>query len=178
MTDVALILGTAKQVEIKQALQEGKIISYVSYLVSESNFYQTSETMWAFIKVATFLEDGWTAQKEWTTLAEHCVLTKEELGQAMNKLVGGSRYDKARAAEIDAQWTGAGAHPTRADMGAFLFFVSVARPHFNAENTELLVAARRAQFQAIEDEILTHEPGSAMSDMFFPAYKGDPTNRG
>ncbi len=125
MTNVAMILGTAKQAEIKQMLQEGNIISYVSYLVSESSFHQTDETNWAYTKVATFLEDGWKSQQQWTTMAEHCVLTKEEFGQAINKLVGGTRYDKAHAVEINAQWTGAGEHPTRADMGAFLFFVSV-----------------------------------------------------
>ena len=125
MTNVALILGTAKQAEIKQALQEGNIINYVSYLVSESSFHQTDVTTWAFTKVATFLEDGWKAQQKWTTLAGHCVLTKEEFGQAMNKLVGGTRYDKAYAAEIKSPWTAEGEHPTRADMGAFLFYVSV-----------------------------------------------------
>lgn len=125
MTNVAMILGTAKQAEIKRALQEGKIIPYVSYLVKESNFHQTDKTNWAFTKVATFLEDGWKSQQQSTTLAEHCVLTKEEFGQAMNKLVGGTRYDKAHAAKINVQWTGAGEHPTRLDMGAFLFYVSV-----------------------------------------------------
>ncbi len=45
-------------------------------------------------------------------------------------------------------------------------------------NEETIVEARRAQFQAIEDEILKREPGSAVADMDFPAYKGAPANPG
>lgn len=125
MEDVATILGKAKQAEIKQALQEGNILEYVTYLVSESDFRQNEETTWAFISVATYLDDGWTAQQGWTTLAEHCLLTKDELGQALNQLVGGTRYDKAHADAIKAPWTRAGEWPRRSDLGAFMFYVSV-----------------------------------------------------
>ena len=43
------------------------------------------------------------------------------------------------------------------------------------ESDQKLVAARRAEFQAIEDEVLKHEPGSGVADLHFPAYKGDTT---
>jgi hypothetical protein len=125
MEDIATILGKAKQAEIKQALQKGSIVAYVTYLVKESDFRFTPETRWAYTGVATYLDDGWTAQQGWTTLAEHCLLTKDELGQAMNQLVGGTRYDWAHADSVKAPWTGAGLWPTRADLGAFMFYVSV-----------------------------------------------------
>ncbi len=97
----------------------------MTYLVKESDFRFTPETRWALTGVVTYLEDGWTAQEEWTTLAEHCILTKGELGQALNQLVGGTRYDKAHADAMNVLWTCAGEWPRRSDLGAFMFYVSV-----------------------------------------------------
>jgi hypothetical protein len=124
MEDIATILGKAKQAEIMEAFLAGTLDKYLTYLASESDFHQVEETSWAYAKVATFLEDGWQAQQGWTTLAAHCLLTMGELGQAMNHLVGGTRYDKAKVT-VKAPWTCAGKHPTKADIGALLFFVSV-----------------------------------------------------
>lgn len=136
MDSPAIILGTAKQVEIKRALHNGTILEYVTYLVTESDFRFTMETRWSYTKVATYLEDGWNEQQKWTKLAPHCCLTEDELGQAMQKLVGGTRYEKAHATAIKVPWTGAGDWPTRADLGAFMFFVSVAQSaiHIPPEN--------------------------------------------
>lgn len=150
MNSPAIILGKAKQVEIKRALHNGTISEYVTYLVTESDFRFTMETRWSYTKVATYLEDGWKEQRKWTTLAPHCRLTEDELGQAMQKLVGGTRYDKAHAIAIKVPWAGAGNWPTRADLGAFMFFVSVSQPaiHILSENPDgMLVNPGSSKYQ-------------------------------
>lgn len=128
MTTVAKILGTHKSREIKQAYIEGRLLDYLTYLVKESDFYQHDETRWSFIKVATYLDDGWQSQQQYTTLESGCLLTLDELGQVMNQIVGGSRYEQVHAKAMGCRWTFAGEWPTRADLGAFLFYVSVENP--------------------------------------------------
>ena len=122
---VAEILGSNKISEIQAKNSSPEFRGYLTYLVRESDFHQDGENTWAYRKVATFLEDGWQSQRQYTRLKAGCGLTLDELGQAMNHIVGGTRYDKAKAQAIGCMWTPDGVWPTLADLGAFLFVVCV-----------------------------------------------------
>lgn len=128
MRSVADILCEHKAEEIRAAASSGQLKAYLDYLIKESNFYQDGDNTWAFAKVATFLEDGWQSQRQYTELKEGYIFTLDELGQMIASLVRGTRFDKGRAAEVGCRWTREGAWPTSADRAAFLFFVCVPPP--------------------------------------------------
>jgi len=122
MNTVPKNLGLKKTKEIADALREGTLIDYLKYLVRKSYFHHDDETHRAYEKVATFLEDGWQSQRQYTELEDDISLSLDELGRAMNQIVGGTRYEKAKAEAIGCRWTAEGSWPTRADVGAFLFY--------------------------------------------------------
>lgn len=100
-----------------------ELSKYLEQLVRESRFQQTDETTWAYHKVVSFLEDGWHDAQRYGRLREDTV-SLDDFGHAMNRLVGGHRYEEADATEQGVSWLGAGSWPTQADVAAFFYFVA------------------------------------------------------
>ncbi len=105
--------------------QANEFVEYVKSLVRDNNFRETDDTRWAYSKVATFLEDGWSSQLSYTKFQpdwpeEH----RERLGFMINLHVCGGRFEAAHAKQLGTWWVKEGEWPTRCDAAAYLFFVA------------------------------------------------------
>lgn len=113
---------------LKVAFAEQNLSERLAHTVREADFHLTDETKWAYCAVATFLEDGWKSQAQYTVLLENCPFTLDELGRMVNSLVTGSRYDREHAERVGARWIGRGSWPTDLDRTAILFAVTCKSP--------------------------------------------------
>ena len=100
----------------------GKLHNRLQAAVREADFYATRETQWAYLKLATFLEDGWTASQQHVRLKEGCPVTLDQLGCIINRVASGTRYDLS-CEQRGIPWVGAGSWPTCADMAAYVYFL-------------------------------------------------------
>jgi hypothetical protein len=121
-----LMMNWNRLLDLSQDSQE--LSKYLKSLVRDSEFHLSDETQWAYAKVATFLEDGWTSQQGYTTLRVECALTLDQFGFVANTLLAGSRYDQSEAELVGARWLGCGEWPTDRDRAALLFFTACAVP--------------------------------------------------
>lgn len=96
--------------------------------VQDADFRKTEETAWAYAKVASFLEDGWESARRYVTRKRGCPIKPDEFGHLVNRVVAGTRWDRAEAERHNAQWLNDGEWPTRADMAAYLYFLASESP--------------------------------------------------
>jgi len=108
------------------------LLEYLSGKMQEFGFDETAckdeRTKWAYAKLGTFLEDGWSSQARYTKVRDDCLLGLNQFGCLVNSLVAGSRYEQAQAKAIGCPWTFEGVFPSRGDLAAFLFYVACEPP--------------------------------------------------
>jgi hypothetical protein len=125
--EIATLLVSWNSVQ-KNAHDPRMFSEYLTHLVRESEFHLTDQTKWAYAKVATFLEDGWQSQQQYTKILPHCPFNLDQIGVMLNGVVSGFRYDKTDADKVGAKWLGRGVWPTERDRAAILFYVSCESP--------------------------------------------------
>ncbi|MCD5381050.1 MAG: hypothetical protein LR008_00560 [Candidatus Pacebacteria bacterium] len=94
---------------------------YLSGFLNFYRFKKGSDTDWAYRKVLTHLEDGWTSTSKICELNEFSVsagMTKDNIGQIVNIIIRGTREDTVS----DGDW------PTKHDLAAFVYFISLQTP--------------------------------------------------
>ncbi len=128
-------LGRAKQHELKPMMTEEALgrhngrdllIAEIAKLASSVHFHLTDETLWAYRLIERFLHDGWEGLQFEVDIRIDSIISAGEFGRAMGALVGGTCFDQSAAIQSGAPWTQAGPYPSRADLGAFLFYCFMA----------------------------------------------------
>lgn len=104
---------------LAKAGQREELLSHVLQYCRRERFCRTKKTEWAYLRVATFLEDGWQGMQSYVDIRPG-TLPKSELGVVINRLVAGCRYDVADATRIGAPWVFS---EGRADAAAFIFYL-------------------------------------------------------
>lgn len=82
----------------------------VADAVRRFGFRKDEATKPNYSQVATFLEEGWTAQERYLKL--QAGIDPATFGVVMNRLIGGSRFDQRKADFVGAPWLGKGVWPT------------------------------------------------------------------
>ena len=84
--DLLTLLGRKKD--------KAGLLKQLTPVVRHYRFERTEETDWAFLRVPTFLDDGWTrGLSPCVQMRSEDLLNSVELGQIINPLVGGEKPD-------------------------------------------------------------------------------------
>ena len=103
------------------------LYEYFQKLVVRSGFIRDDQTNWAYLRVASYLEDGWVATLGYAGL-KGTRFTAQELAVVINRLVSGHRFEQLQADSVGAPWLFADDWPSRGDCAAYVFFVATHAP--------------------------------------------------
>lgn len=90
-----------------------------------AQFSQNEDTTWCYHRVASYLEDGWHDSSRYWLLRSGFRASAVEIGQIINRLVSGYRYEQEDAEATGARWIFA---DDTADLAAFVFHVTTEAP--------------------------------------------------
>lgn len=94
---------------------------YLAVFVRRYRFQKDSDTEWAYRKVLSHLEDGWTDLSSCCELNEfssNAGMSKDNIGQIVNIIIGGTE----ESALVEGDW------PTKYDVSAFVYFSAFKLP--------------------------------------------------
>jgi hypothetical protein len=105
--------------------QREMLRSSIKREMKNAQFSRNQDTEWAYHRVASYLEDGWRDSSRYWLLRSGFRASAVEVGQIINRLVAGYRYERQDAEAIGAPWLFA---DDTADLAAFVFYATTEEP--------------------------------------------------
>lgn len=90
-----------------------------------AQFSRNHDTEWTYRRVASYLEDGWHGSSRYWLLRSGFRASAVEVGQIINRLVAGYRYERKDAEAVGAPWLFA---DDTAHLAAFVFYATTEEP--------------------------------------------------
>lgn len=90
---------------VKENNREGLRVTLNNEMIT-TGFCRSEYTEWAYRRIASFLEDGWTACETYWEFNDRHFISPEEVGRIVNMLVGGMRPDPAHPNYVFANQAG------------------------------------------------------------------------